>query len=144
MDANKSGGIGCHTTGYGKPPKASRFQSGKSGNPNGRPKGSKNRKTNVTEIASEQHSVTIEGEHLDLSMSELVLLFIRNRSTDGKARTFRRYHDLLVKYSNSEQTQRGNFIVVPADMSEEEFDDYLRRRREQMLDANDNLKEELR
>ena len=32
-----------YEVGYGKPPKDSRFKLGQSGNPNGRPKGSRNR-----------------------------------------------------------------------------------------------------
>ena len=36
-------------SGFGKPPKNSRYPPGKSGNPRGRPKGSKNRKPITTE-----------------------------------------------------------------------------------------------
>lgn len=38
-----------HPVGYGRPPAASRFKPGTSGNPNGRPKGRKNLKTLIKE-----------------------------------------------------------------------------------------------
>lgn len=38
-----------YEVGYGRPPTHTRFQPGKSGNPNGRPKGSKNTKTILME-----------------------------------------------------------------------------------------------
>ena len=37
------GGKKTHEVGYGKPPKAHRFKPGRSGNPRGRPKGSRNK-----------------------------------------------------------------------------------------------------
>ena len=50
-DDDLSGGDGVHTdrpwdpeVGYGRPPKATRFKPGQSGNPNGRPKGAKTRR----------------------------------------------------------------------------------------------------
>jgi hypothetical protein len=36
-----------HEVGYGKPPKATQFKKGRSGNPNGRPKGAKGVKANL-------------------------------------------------------------------------------------------------
>ena len=38
-----------YEVGYGKPPKSTRFQPGQSGNPRGRPKGTKNLKTDLIE-----------------------------------------------------------------------------------------------
>lgn len=43
--------------GYGKPPRAHQFKSGQSGNPKGRPKGSKNESTILKEVLSEKISL---------------------------------------------------------------------------------------
>ncbi len=50
-----------YEVGYGKPPKHTRFRKGQSGNPRGRPKGTKNLKTDLTEELSERIIVR-EGE----------------------------------------------------------------------------------
>jgi Family of unknown function (DUF5681) len=47
--------------GYGKPPKQTRFRAGRSGNPKGRPKGTKNLKTDLIEELGEKILVR-EGE----------------------------------------------------------------------------------
>jgi hypothetical protein len=41
------GDSGDYQVGYGKPPKHTQFKPGKSGNPQGRPKGTKNLKTDL-------------------------------------------------------------------------------------------------
>ena len=43
--------------GYGKPPRATRFKPGQSGNPKGRPRGSKNESTILREMLSEKLSL---------------------------------------------------------------------------------------
>ena len=58
--------------GYGKPPKEQRFKA--SGNPKGRPRGSKNLKTIVKEVAAETHKLTIDGKSGRYSTLELVLI----------------------------------------------------------------------
>ena len=55
------GGSSDDAVGYGKPPKHTRFQPGQSGNPRGRPKGTKNLKTDLMEELGEKILVR-EGE----------------------------------------------------------------------------------
>jgi hypothetical protein len=50
-----------YEVGYGKPPKETKFAQGKSGNPKGRPKGSKNIATLFMEIGRQPIRVT-EGD----------------------------------------------------------------------------------
>ena len=47
--SRRDGGSHNSAVGYGRPPVATRFKAGTSGNPKGRPKGSKNIKTLITE-----------------------------------------------------------------------------------------------
>ncbi|MCY3732928.1 MAG: DUF5681 domain-containing protein, partial [Chloroflexi bacterium] len=50
-----------YDVGFGKPPKHSRFKKGKSGNPKGRPKGSRNFSMVVKETLEEPVRVTSHG-----------------------------------------------------------------------------------
>ena len=52
---------GGYEVGYGKPPKHTQFEPGQSGNPRGRPKGTKNLKTDLMEELGEKILVR-EGE----------------------------------------------------------------------------------
>ena len=53
--------------GYGKPPKHTQFKSGQSGNPNGRPKGTKNLKADLAEELSEQVIIHEGGQSKTVS-----------------------------------------------------------------------------
>jgi hypothetical protein len=99
--------------GYENPPKDSRFRAGQSGNPKGRPPGSKSRKEIVEEIAGEMHLVDEGGDCRWRSVLELVLLSLRNRSLEGNVRAFRIVSDLIVKYEPQESEKVGGFMVFP-------------------------------
>lgn len=59
--------------GYRKPPRHSRFKPGQSGNPNGRPKGSKNVATIVREVLAEEISVGQRGIETKLPKREVIV-----------------------------------------------------------------------
>ncbi len=60
--------------GYGRPPTEHRFKSGQSGNPRGRPKGSKNEATIIAELMSRRFEVRQGGKARTISLLEAILL----------------------------------------------------------------------
>ena len=103
-------------TGYCKPPKKWRFK--KCGNSKGRPRGSKNRKTIVKEVASEMHSVTENGKRRRLSTLDLVLLRLRNMALEGNnVRAFNEFHRLDKAYRPQVAGEPLGYIVLSADQT---------------------------
>jgi hypothetical protein len=72
--------------GFGKPPKEKRFAKGKSGNPNGRPKGSQNLMTVLERACREKIHVTINGKARYISKFEATMLQLINRAVAGELR----------------------------------------------------------
>jgi len=112
--------VGEDTVGYGMPLMVRRFKSGQSGNPKGRPRGSKNLRTIVKEIASERHTFTENGHKRSRSTIELMLLALRNHMAEGNPRALRAYKKLLAKYEPQESDSKAGYLVVSAPITVEE------------------------
>ncbi len=80
------GGSGGYEVGYGKPPKHTRFQPGQSGNPRGRPKGTKNLKTDLMEELREKIVVREGDRSQKVSKQRALLKSVVNRAIQGDAR----------------------------------------------------------
>lgn len=105
--------------GYCKPPMQRRFKD--SGNPKGRPKGAKNRKTIVHDVTTEMHNVTENGVRQRRSTLELVLLRLRNMALEGKKpQAFDELHRLIKTYQPQDPDNKLGCLVVPAPKTPEE------------------------
>ena len=69
-----------YEVGYGKPLRSTRFKKGQSGNPRGRPSGSKNLKTLLSEALNEPVIVTENGKHRKITKREAIVTQLVNRS----------------------------------------------------------------
>lgn len=111
-------------TGYGKPPKASQFKSGLSGNPKGRPKGSKGLKTDLKAQLSTRVSVTEKGKTKKLRVQELLLKMLATKAANGNIHAAKLLLDMGIQMIGIEDQGSGKKGLSPNDQAL--FDDYLR------------------
>jgi hypothetical protein len=104
-----------YKVGYGRPPKASRFQPGQSGNPRGRPKGSRNIATRILQALEEKVVITVGGKKKTLSKLDAAFIQQSNRAASGDLKALAQMVGLL---NAAEAVQAGletGETVHPAD-----------------------------
>ena len=88
----------------------------------GRPKGSRNRKTIVREVANEMHAVTENGHRCKRSTPKPVLTKLRNMAVDLKnISAFEEFDRLTKAYLPQAPSGKHGCLVVPAPLTEEEW-----------------------
>ena len=75
-----------YPVGYCKPPISSQFQKGKSGNPLGRPRGSKNIVLLLARLLKKKMAVTIDGTSKRITIAEAIALQLVKKAITGDAR----------------------------------------------------------
>ncbi len=75
-----------YEVGYGKPPRSTRFKKGRSGNPKGRPRGSKNSATLLNEALDEPVVVTENGRRKTITKKQAIVKQIVNKAAGGDHR----------------------------------------------------------
>ena len=95
-------GSRTYEVGKGKPPKATRFKPGQSGNPKGRPKSRKNFATEVEEILSAPVSVTENGCTRVVTSRKATLLRLRKKALEGDGRAMDRFLELSIAHAADE------------------------------------------
>ena len=84
-----------YEVGYGKPPRHTRFGLGRSGNPRGRPGGSKNLSTLLSETLSEPVIVAENSGRRTISKRRAIITQLVNRSAKGDLRALKILLDTL-------------------------------------------------
>lgn len=84
-----------YEVGYGKPPRHTCFKKGQSGNPRGRPRGSKNLRTLLNEALNELVVVTEEGGRRKITKREAIITQLVNRSATADLRALKILLDTL-------------------------------------------------
>jgi hypothetical protein len=72
--------------GYGKPPRGTQFKRGKSGNPKGRPRGSRNLAIDLAAELGEPITVREDGRHRRVSKQRALIKSLMAKSLQGDVR----------------------------------------------------------
>ena len=115
--------------GYGKPPRHSRFQPGQSGNPKGRPEGSRNLKTELAEELQEMIRITESGVPRRVSKQRGMLKSLVAKAVRGDPRAANLVLNLVLRLFGQEDG-----VGDQTDLSEEDlaileaYEDRIKRR----------------
>ena len=91
-----------YEVGYGKPPKDTQFKPGQSGNPNGRPKGARNLKTEIREVMQSTVTVTQDGKRKKISTRKAVVLRLTEKALSGNVQATCVLIDLMKTYDEED------------------------------------------
>ena len=97
-----------YEVGKGKPPKKHQFRPGQSGNPKGRPKGSKNLHHVLTRILGENITVTDAGKKMVIDKFEGAIRAMVNKSFEGSPASLKLLLEVLEYNGGSEQSPAEN------------------------------------
>ena len=111
-----------YEVGYGKPPEATQFKKGRSGNPKGRPKTSKNVGTMLEEVFFRKITITENGVRREVAMLEAILRQVANSAAKGETRNVDRVVKLLPTLQDARaaadaNTETGAPVDPQADMA---------------------------
>jgi Family of unknown function (DUF5681) len=93
-----------YVVGYRRPPKASQFMAGKSGNPKGRPKGSRSVGAVLQDIIRQKIAVTESGKTRRIPALEVMLRRLVNDAMRSDPRAVKLLLSLVDRYAESPET----------------------------------------
>jgi hypothetical protein len=107
----------AYEVGYGKPPKNNRFKPGQSGNSKGRPKGTRNLKTDLAEELQERISLKEGGKTKQVSKQRALVKSLMAKALQGDARAAALLLAMVTKLlDQAEVADRGGDALSPEDL----------------------------
>jgi hypothetical protein len=106
---------GRYEVGYGKPPAATRFVKGQSGNRKGRPKDAKNLDTILRKVGQQKVTIKGNGRSRSISKLEASVLQLVNKAASGDIRAIR---ELLQLQKLVDSKEGGSTVPVINELDE--------------------------
>lgn len=96
-----------YEVGYGKPPKHSQFQPGKSGNPKGRVKGSRGLKSDLEDELRARHTIHINKQPVTGTKQRLMVMTLATRAATGDLKAAQVLLPLILQILGAEDRRTG-------------------------------------
>ena len=125
--ANKGKKPGNYAVGYGKPPKHTQFQKGRSGNPNGRTKGTLNLKTDLADELSESIQIREGNRQFTISKQRAVVKSLMAKAVKGDSGAAKTLLSLVERLLGSDEEESVEDRLSACD--QEIIENYLARAR---------------
>lgn len=128
-----------HEVGFRKPPKKNQFKPGHSGNPKGRPKGTKNLKTDFMEELKERITLRENGVEQRHSKQRVLLKSLVAKAMKGDVRATSLVLDMTMRLFEIDDTPKAD---IPLNREEEAIlndleERLLRRHAQKEMENND-------
>jgi Family of unknown function (DUF5681) len=107
MDADKPG--------HGKPPKATQFKPGQSGNPRGRPKGVRNLRSDLANVLEKRVRIREDGQQHRVSGQRAMLLKLFEKALSGDIRAANQLFGMLMKLDADDPPEKEPENVTERD-----------------------------
>ena len=107
----------CFDVGYRKPPKNTQFTKGRSGNPNGRPKGSLNMATVLERTLREKVVVKENGRRKTINKLQAAVTQLANKAVSGDLRALQLL-SALIRYAEERAVKPDTSNAIPEEVDE--------------------------
>ena len=111
-----------YEVGYGKPPKSTQFKPGESGNPKGRPKGSKNLPTVLQETLNQRVVITEGNKKVTVTMLEALVKSLTANAIKGKAGATNMAFNLIQQMEESNKGMSFCYLQDDGSVKHQEVD----------------------
>ena len=101
-----------YEVGYGKPPKATQFKKGQSGNPRGRPKGARSVAKLLDDALSQEVAVTTGGQTTRVTKREALILSLVTKAIKGDMRAAAQTLKLIEAYEEQPKPRESEGVTI--------------------------------
>ena len=104
-----------YEVGFGRTPKGTRFKPGKSGNPKGRPKGSKNLSTDIRNILRRKVTFGVNGKQETMTSQQALIMRLWEKALKGDVKAITQLLSMAALYNDDPEIVQSGHTLPASD-----------------------------